>query len=310
MYAMYAMIYTDLFNKSFDILYFDGTLKYGAQPTRLFPGRFRNFDRSDVIKKLKSAGIDTKDMQTGGPKISKRSSRFPTAKRLSSKGDVSPKHKMAISTLFRSIGYLQSHLYRISSRISSSPTASPRLASPPQKVPRMASLSNVQNESSAMKMHRMGELAEREGNVERAVTLYREAFILKKRDYGAQHQSTVLSLSAYAHALTEAKSYDKAREAHELVIRIKKEVVGNAHISTAMSFAELGIVYYRQGHNDQAILEFRRALRSGGLAGKAQHVIMSMPLVFLGNALIRSDPKYKQEVRWCMMREYECRHPK
>ena len=146
-------------------------------------------------------------------------------------------------------------------------------------------------------LHRMGQLAEREAHPERAATLYREAYILKKRDYGAQHQSTVLSLSAYARALTEAKSYDKAREAHELVIRIKKEVYGDGHISTAMSFAELGIVYYRQGHNDQAILEFRRALRSGDLAGKAQHVIMSMPLVFLGNALIRSDPKWKQEVR-------------
>ena len=152
------------------------------------------------------------------------------------------------------------------------------------------------NESSAAKMHRMGQLAEREGNPERAAILFHEAFVIYRREYGMEHRSTVLSLSCYTRALTAAKDYEKAKKAHEQVIRIKKEVLGNAHISTAMSLAELGIVHYRQGDNSGAVMRLRRSLRSGDLAGKAQHVIMSMPLVFLGNALLRSGPEYAQEV--------------
>ena len=145
-------------------------------------------------------------------------------------------------------------------------------------------------------MHRMGQLAEREGNPERAAILFHEAFVMYQRAHGERNNSSMLSLSCYARALAAAKDYEKAKKAHEQVIRIKKEVLGNAHISTAMSLAELGIVHYRQGDNSGAVMRLRRSLRSGDLAGKAQHVIMSMPLVFLGNALLRSGPEYAQEV--------------
>ena len=214
-----------------------------------------------------------------------------------------------ISNLVSSIGQIQNKLNSISSQLvytgngdgtglASSPTQLSQTATSlvPTGTGSPMLIPSTRKESSADATHRMAQLAEHEGCPERAAALYHEAFVIKQRDLGAKHRSTVLSLSCYGRAMTASKGYEKAIQAQEQVIRIKEEVLGDAHISTALSRADLGMVYYRKGDNTRAVAEFRQSLRLSELAGRAQHVYMAMPLVFLGNALIRVGPQWNQEV--------------
>jgi len=209
----------------------------------------------------------------------------------------SPTHRQLVANLTNTIARIQGQLNSISSQIgggSDSGNAGNGILGVSRPA---AAAPGVAKETGADVMQRMGELAENDGHPDRAGKLYYEAFMIKKRTLGVNHPSTVKSLSCYGRAMASVGSSAEALKALELVVKIKKAVLGDSHISTAASRGDIGLAHYAAGDYEHAVVELRRSLRSAEQAGSPQHAYMARPLVYLGNALCRIGPQWREEAQ-------------
>ena len=117
---------------------------------------------------------------------------------------------------------------------------------------------------TAKTLEALGNVCEERGETKNAIQKYSQAIIVWKNAY----QSDSIFGLDYAHSLhnlgvlyRKHGALDKAMEAYQSALHIRKMYLGSFHVDVAQTYHNIGIVYCENGKYDDAMRAYARALR-------------------------------------------------
>lgn len=99
----------------------------------------------------------------------------------------------------------------------------------------------------AMVQNGLGKLYHMQGDFNRAVKCWREAYEIRKRIFGSDNPYTVESLITMGEVYCLEKRFDLAEQCWKDSYEITKKHLGEDHIKTAVPLNNLGSLYFEQG---------------------------------------------------------------
>ena len=115
----------------------------------------------------------------------------------------------------------------------------------------------------AQSMNNLAQLQVSIGDYPRAQKLFRKTLRILKAFYGPDHLDVASCSNNLAGSLENSTDRDQQLEALELyqeALRIRQEVLGTVHPSTAQSLNNLATLYYRLGQYEQSIKLFKKSI--------------------------------------------------
>jgi tetratricopeptide (TPR) repeat protein len=109
-------------------------------------------------------------------------------------------------------------------------------------------------------LNALAELFRNKGEYDRALPLYEDCLVKRKRVLGEYHPDTLASLSNLAILFRSKGEYDRALPLYEECLAQKKRVLGDDHPDTLRSLNGLAVFYKNKGEYDQALPLYEECL--------------------------------------------------
>ena len=108
----------------------------------------------------------------------------------------------------------------------------------------------------------MGAYLHQNGHLEEAETWLRKALSLLKRDAGADPLREAAIRGNLANVYRDRKQYKAALQEYQAVLKLRRDLLGENHVTVVHTLVDMGVLYHRQGRPDDAQRYYQQALRA------------------------------------------------